>query len=250
MNINSINTHYVAIQSHDDNEEKAVWTIIGHCLYEEEAREIARICNGGDAGRLYYLTESVLDFVREQGAIIKNGRELVDEVKGLVAGIDTEAFYMVHRENEKGKTLYRAVMRFTDNMLAQYFCYDNSEALGSDFFVLTGEQLKSMNGTDSVHSCTTETVPSCTTETVPSCTTETVHGLTIDNPIFRMSVVNMLSAITNIAYDDAVTIVRNTKTGLEAVARMTADEIMVSEYQACCVLAITVGHGEHRVIIA
>lgn len=121
MNINSMNIHYVAIQGHDYNEDKAVWTIIGHCLYEEDATQISRICNGGDAGRLYHLTGCVLDFVREQGAIIKNGRELTDEVKDLVKGIDTEAFYLVHRENEKGKTVYRCVMRFTDNMLAQYF---------------------------------------------------------------------------------------------------------------------------------
>lgn len=238
MNINSVNIHYVAIQAHDDVMDKAVWTIIGHCLYEEDARQIARIFVGGDAGVLSRVNASILDFVREHGAIIKNDIDAVDEVKELASGIDTEAFYLVHRETEKGKTRYRILMRFTDAAYAKVFCYDNAEFLGDEYFVLYGVQLKDMNAQANVKGTTAQE------------TAEAVSGLTIDNPVFRMSVCNMLSAITNIAYDDVICILRNAETGLELVAWMTADEIMVSEYQECCVLAITVGHGEHRVIIA
>lgn len=132
------------------------------------------------------------------------------------------------------------------------FCYDNSEVLGSDFLVLYGAQLKVMNAQIedmNAQETVQETIQETVQETVQD-TAEAVPNLTIDNPIFRMTVGNMLAAITDIAYDDAVSILRTTNAGLDLLARMTADEIMVSEYQACCVLAITVGHGEHRVIIA
>lgn len=233
MNINSVNIHYVAIQSHDSAEDKAVWTVIGHCFYEKDARDIVKSFNGGDSGSLYWVNECVVEYVRKQGAVI-NGLEPVEEVKDFACGINTDAFYLVHRENKNGKSNYRIIMKFTDTTFANLFCYDNAEVLGSNFFVLYGAQLKA----------------TFAEEAVQEPTEEVAKETRIVNPIFHMTVANMLATITNVDANDIVIILKTDKDGTYELGRMTADAIMKSGLKDYHVVSFMLGHRKHRIWIA